>query len=131
MHNRQLPRQRQHSTLTRRVRHLRRRAPDQRHHARRIDHAAPRLALLPEAAHSVFAAVPHAPDVHRHGALPHVVGALERVAVARVHDARVVEHDVHPSPGRDVIDRRGDRGFVADVDDERFEAAGGGGGGWW
>lgn len=124
MRNRKLPRHGQHSALTRRIRKLRRRRPNNSHHARRVNNAPLCLPVPPQRAHGVLAAVPHALDVDPHREVPDGVGRLLGVAVLGVHDARVVEHDVDAAPRVQVVDGGLDVGFLGDVGGLGLEAAG-------
>jgi hypothetical protein len=63
----------------------------------------------------VLAAEPDALDVDVVRQVPDVLGRVERVVVARVHDARVVEDDVQPAPGVEVGNGGGDVGFFRDI----------------
>ncbi len=105
---------------------LGRRAPHQRHHTRRVNHTPPRFPKLPHTHHRILAPPPHALDVDPHGQIPNLLLRLQGVAVARVHDARVVEHDVHAAPGVEQGDGGADVGFAGDVAGVGLEGLGGG-----
>lgn len=105
---------------------LGRRAPHQRHHTRRINHTAPRFPKLPHAHHRILAPPPHALDVDPHGQIPNLLLRLQGVAIFRVHDASVVEHDVDAAPGVEEGDGGADVGFAGDVAGVGLEGLGGG-----
>ena len=125
MHNRQLPRHRQHRTFTRRIRQLRRRAPHQRHHTRRINHAPPALPKPAHTHHRMLTPKPHPLHVDIVSQIPDFLGGVDGVGVGGVHDACVVEHYVHAAPGVEVGARGGDGGFGGDVAGDGFDAAAG------
>lgn len=76
MHNTQLPRHSQHSPFTRRIRQLRRRAPHQRHHARRVNDTRSLFGMALEGEHAVLAAEPDAFDVYGLGEIPDLLGGV-------------------------------------------------------
>lgn len=70
----------------------------------------------------MLAPPPHALDVDAHGQIPDPLLGVHRIVVVGVHDARVVEHDVHAAPGVQVGDGGRDFGFARDVAGKGFDA---------
>ena len=104
MDNGQLPRHSQHRALARRIRQLRRRAPDQRNHARRVDDTPFLLPKLAHTQHRMLAPKPDPLDIDIMREIPDLLWRVDGVGVIRVHDAGVVEHDVDAAPGVKVRD---------------------------
>jgi hypothetical protein len=109
MHNRQLPRHRQHRPFTRRVRQLRRRAAHQRHNTCGVDDTPSLLAVAPHAYDGVLATVPNTLDIDVLREIPDLFRRVYGVRVLGVHDAGVVEDDINTTPiikvsdhGRDI-----------------------------
>ena len=115
MHDRQLPSQRQHSTLGRSVRQLRRGTPDQRNNTRRVDDAALALLVSPHAQHRMFTSKPHALDVDVLRQVPNLLGGVDGIGVVRVHDSGIVEDHICAAPGVLGLDHSLDLGFLGDV----------------
>lgn len=78
--------------------------------------------MPPQTQHRVLAAEPHPLDVDGVGEVPDLLGRVDRVRVGGVHDARVVEHDVHAAPGVHVGDGGRDGGLGRHVAFEGLEA---------
>lgn len=121
MHDGQLARHGQNGALAGRVRQLRRPAPDQGDDTGRVDDAAVGLSVFAQTQHRVLAAEPDALDVDRVRQVPNLLGGVDGVGVERVHDPRVVEHDVDAAPVVEVRDRGGDGGLGRHVALDRLE----------
>lgn len=96
VHDAQLARHADHGALARRVRKLRRGAPDQRRDRADIDDApAARLGVAAHAQHAVLATQPGTHDVDAVGGVPGVAVRHQRVAVLEAREvARAVDHDI-------------------------------------
>lgn len=64
----------------------------------RVDDGALGLVVAAEGEDGVLAAEPDTLDVDGLGQVPDLLGGVDGVVVAGVHDACVVEHDVHAAP---------------------------------
>lgn len=126
MHNRQLPRHGQHSTLASGVSQLRCSRPDKRNNRRSVDDRPLGLVVSPQRKDGVLATKPDALDVDVLRQIPDVLGGVDRVVVAGVHDASIVEHDVDAAPGVEGLDGGLDGRLLGDVADGGFDLAGGG-----
>lgn len=82
---------------------------------RRVDDGALGLVVAAEGEHGVLAAEPDALDVDGLGQVPDLLGGVDGVVVLGVHDAGVVEHDVHAAPGIERLDHGLDLVFLGDV----------------
>ena len=102
MHNGQFARHRQDRSLTSGVGQLRRGGTHQSHHTGRVDDASLLLSVLAERLDRVLAAIPHPLDIDVHGQIPDRLGGLLRIAILRMHDSRIVEHDIQTTPGIEV-----------------------------
>ena len=98
MHDRQLPRHSQHGPFASRIRQLRRRAPHQRNHARRIDDTTPLLPMLPHTQHCVLAPVPHPLDIDIVRQVPDFLWRIDGVGVGGVHYPSIIEDYVDATP---------------------------------
>ena len=125
MHDRQFPCQSQNRALAGCIRQLWRRTPHQRNHTRRVDHAALLLPVSPYTQHRMLGPKPYALDIDSLGQVPDVFGRIHGVGVACVHDARVVEHDVHPAPGVEGGYHCADGGFGTHVACVRLDSGSG------
>mmetsp|Transcript_13146 Transcript_13146/g.52661 ORF Transcript_13146/g.52661 Transcript_13146/m.52661 type:complete len:392 (-) Transcript_13146:37-1212(-) len=113
--DRELARDRQHRTLGRGVRELRRRRAQEPDERRRVDdRSAPGA---PQRRDAVLAAVPDALDVDVERAVPRGVLGVHGVVIRPEHDPRIVEHHVErPEGGFGRVDGRRDGRGVGDVD---------------
>ena len=78
--------------------------------------------MLPHTKHSMLTPKPHPLHINIVRQIPDLLGGVDGVGVVAMHDARVVEHDVHASPRVDVGDHGFDIGFLGDVGLVGFEA---------
>lgn len=73
--------------------------------------------MFAKAQDGVFTAEPDTFDVDCLSQVPDLLGRVNGVGVVGVHDTGIVEHDVHATPGVEMIDQCGDVGFLGNVTD--------------
>lgn len=82
-----------------------------------VDDGALLLAGAAKSKNGVLATEPNTLDVDVLGQVPDLLGSVDGIVVAGVHDAGVVEHDVHAAPGVDRLDEGLDLVLLGNIAD--------------